>query len=396
MDCSLAGSEPGRISASVRGFTLVELLVTILVMATLMGVSFRLMHAGDESVARSQTQNRLQRLQNCLVGYHAAFGHYPAVPLHASRDFFLKVNDYGIQTDERDDSTVCWRNVRAALLAQPVTVEFPFDEQDAEVKADVAEFAVQDVAWSKAAKKKGGDPTAVAVYAKEYKPFSAALVSSQKNAEDWRGVQVFRYGLLSFLLPRSEFMWFGEKSLYEDFAAWWKFNDLAEYYCPDTGKPLKSSWAELTTAMRTRESPDRDAVLASISQAACARWLPNLAGTVRGGGTFFGVDTFDGKLFREREHDLRDAEASDLFVHASGTATAPKTGYVLDGMTVLDGWESEFYYYSPPPHRMCRIWSAGSDRKTFPPWVDPQQAAKDPKLKAAFAWTRDDIVVQLQ
>lgn len=51
-----------------RGFTLVELLVTVLVMVILMGVSFRLMHGGDDAVARSRTHDRLQRLQNCLSG----------------------------------------------------------------------------------------------------------------------------------------------------------------------------------------------------------------------------------------------------------------------------------------------------------------------------------------
>lgn len=374
---------------------MVELLVTILVMVTLMGISFRLLRGGDESVARHRTQERLQRLQNCLAGYHAAFGHYPAVPLHASHDFHLRVNDFGIQTEHRD-SKVNWRNVRAALLAQPVTVEFPFDERDRGMADMVADYAVEDVAWAKAMKKKGGDPTAVAVYAKEYRPFSASLVSAQREAKSWREVQVFRYGLLSFLLPRSQFMLFGEDGLYTDFAAWKGHNELSEYYHPDTGKPLKSSWSELAQAVRNENGFDRDAVLASTSQAACARWLPNLAGIVRGGGRFYGVDTSDGKSFREREHDLRDAEVSDLFVHASGTAESPKTTYVLDGMTVLDGWENEFFYYSPPPHRTCRIWSAGRDRKTFPPWIDPKQAAKDSELQEALGWTRDDIVAQLQ
>ena len=377
-----------------RGFTLVELLVTVLVMVTLMAVSFRLMHGGDETVARSRTHDRLQRLQKCLSGYRAAFGHYPAVPLHGVRDIYLEANDYGIQTSRRT-SKVSWRNVRAAILSQPVTTEFPFDTENKEVKAEIAAASDADVAWSKAAKTRGGDATAVAVYAKGYKPFSASLVATQKSQSSWRDVQVFRYGLLSFLLPRAQFMLSGEKLVYEKYAQWPDQNELAEYYDPETGKPLKSTWSSLAAAMRT-DGADRKAILASRSQAACAHWLPNLAGIVRGGGTYYGVDTADGKAFRKREDELRDAEASDLLVHASGKADAPKTAYVLNGLTVLDGWENEFYYYSPAPHRTCRIWSAGSDRKTLPPWIDPIAAASDPELKTALAWTRDDLVTLLQ
>ena len=378
-----------------RGFTLVELLVTVLVMVVLMGVSFRLMHGGDDAVARSRTHDRLQRLQNCLSGYRAAFGHYPAVPLHGVRDIYLEANDYGIQTSRRT-SKVVWRNVRAAILSQPVTTEFPFDTEDKAAKADVAEASAADVAWSKATKSRGGDATAVTVYAKGYKPFSASLVATQKNQTSWRDVQVFRYGLLSYLLPRAQFMLFGEKLVYEKYAQWPYQNELAEYYDPETGKPLKSTWSSLAAALRTDDGADRKAILASRSQVACARWLPNLKGIVRGGGTYYGIDTSDGKAFREREDELRDAEAADLLIHASGKPDAPKTAYVLDGLTVLDGWENEFYYYSPAPHRTCRIWSAGSDRRTLPPWIDPVAAASDPELKTALAWTRDDLVSLLQ
>lgn len=368
--------------------------MTIAVMVTLMGIGFSLLRAGDEAVALSVTRSRLQRLQNCLSGYYAAFGHYPAVPLHAERNIYLEANDYGIQT-ERRTSKVVWRNVRAAILAQPVTTEFPFDTENKEVKNDVAEASAADVAWSKAAKTRGGDPTAVAVYAKGYKPFSASLVATQKNQSSWRDVQVFRFGLLSFLLPRAQFMLFGEKLVYEKYVQWPSQNDLAEYYDPKIGKALKSSWSSLAAAMRTIGS-DRKAILASRSQAACARWLPNLAGIVRGGRSYYGIDTSDGKRFREREDELRDAEVADLLVHASGKPDAPKTAYVLDGMTVLDGWENEFFYYSPSPHRTCRIWSAGSDRKTLPPWIDPVEAASNPELKKALIWTRDDLVSSLQ
>lgn len=378
------------------GFTLVELIVVIAVMVTLMGVSFSLMHAGDDAVARNRTLNRLQRLQNCLSGYFAAFGHYPAVPLHASRDWRLKANNYGIQTDSVD-AGVDWLNVRAALLAQPVAVEYPFDCKDAGVKSDVSAASKADITWAKSSKKTG-EAVARAVLTNGYKPFAASMVKSSSGAGDWREVQVYRHGLLAYLLPRVAFMLRGESSVLDGFAAWTAHNDLAEYYDSDTGKALTSTWAELADAMRLDSGRIREAALASSAAATCARWLPNLEGVVRGGGTFFGIDTGDGMAFRERERDLRDAQLADLHIHAPGSAASPnaKSQYILDGMTVLDGWGGELYYYSPAPHRACRVWSAGRDRRTFPPWVDPKAAAKDAALAVALGWTCDDLAVELK
>lgn len=377
-----------------QGFTVVELIVVVAVITVLMGIAFPLVRAGDQGVARNRTLNRLQRLQNCLAGYQAAFGHYPAVPLHGSRDFYLKANDFGIQLPTRT-SDVTWRNVRAALLSQPVTVEFPFDAED-DFDREIESASQADVAWAKAAKKTG-EPTAVAVLTKGYRPFASRLVTAQLLKSSWSDVQVFRHGLLSFLLPRAEFMLAGESALYDRSAQWKAENDLGQYYDPQTGKPLTATWQELSDDLRSGTGPLHAAARRSVSQAACARWMPNLEGCVRGGGTFYGIETSDGRSFRDRDRALRDAEEGDLCIHAPGSASSPTTGsqYVLDGMTVLDGWETEFFYYSPAPHRSCRIWSAGPDRKTFPPWVDPEKAQKDPKLAAALEWTRDDLTVTM-
>jgi len=43
---------------------------------------------------------------------------------------------------------------------------------------------------------------------------------------------------------------------------------------------------------------------------------------------------------------------------------------------MVDGWGNEFYYYSPPPHQTYRLWSAGANGKTFPPWVTDRDLAQ--------------------
>ena len=69
-----------------RAFTLIELLVVVVVIVTRMAITFRLGSIGSESTSRARTVNRMQRLENCLSGYYAAYGSYPPVALHGSRD----------------------------------------------------------------------------------------------------------------------------------------------------------------------------------------------------------------------------------------------------------------------------------------------------------------------
>ena len=77
-----------------KGFTLIELLVVVVILATLMGIVFRLAGCGDESRKRTKTVQRLQRVENALSGYYAAYGTYPPVPLHGSRSIYLKTNNH--------------------------------------------------------------------------------------------------------------------------------------------------------------------------------------------------------------------------------------------------------------------------------------------------------------
>ena len=69
-----------------KGFTLLEMLIVMALLVTLMGIVFKLHDIAGDSEDKSCTILRMQRLENCLAGYHAAFGSYPPVQLHASRN----------------------------------------------------------------------------------------------------------------------------------------------------------------------------------------------------------------------------------------------------------------------------------------------------------------------
>jgi hypothetical protein len=65
--------------------------------------------------------------------------------------------------------------------------------------------------------------------------------------------------------------------------------------------------------------------------------------------------------------------------------------YVLDAVTVKDGWGNEFYYYSPPPYQTYVLWSAGANEKTFPPWV-PRDSLDSKANECVALWVEDDII----
>ena len=57
-----------------RGFTLVELMIVIAVLVTLMAITFRITNTVADTESRTMTITRMQRLENALSGFHAAFG----------------------------------------------------------------------------------------------------------------------------------------------------------------------------------------------------------------------------------------------------------------------------------------------------------------------------------
>ncbi len=376
------------------GFTLIELLIVTVVIVTLMGIVFRLAGAGGDQRAKATTLARMQRIENAISGYYAAYGSYPPVPLQGrSRDINVRVDENGVQGPPTATSSVSLSNpsedmlkqIDAACRAQPVAVLFPFFMSDvnAQKKSD-AEQLVDLVASQ--------DGNA---------QFSSlrSIGALDLDKSDWHEIELFQFGLMSFLLPRYQFMLQGDKEFYDHtmggsakrIGQWAANNQLP---CrPDTGRTY-DSWESIQKYLYQSGSGNPEAAIIETigSQAVCARWMPNFEGIVTGGLTFFGVDTSDddrrylnGKTFTglPKENAWRRQFSTGGF--DSNTAL-----YLLNGMTVVDGWGNEFYYCSEQPYQSYRLWSAGPDRRTFPPWYDLNSFSSSERTKIA-GWTKDDL-----
>ena len=385
-----------------RGFTLVELLVVVVVIVTLMAVTFRLGSAGSDSTARSRTVNRMQRLENCLSGYYAAYGSYPPVALHGSRDYTFTVDGHGIQQTKKDQhvTELTWKSVEAACRSQPVGISYPFADND------MYDY-VHDVSVELQGKANSSDP--------QYKSFQdnealkygfdalcpktmGRIYDKAQKYSDYPDVQVFKLGLLSYIMPRllvifnvqsgqstdTGFSRFFEKSQLQ----WNKNNELPCDF--ETGRPY-SSWNDVISDM----SRNRWKIAALPSQAVCARWMPNLEGIVSGfSRSFYGVNVYDSYY----GNGVVSTETYNPQLYTSGDSQSGGDGYsqqyILDSMTVKDGWGREFYYYSPTPHQSYTLWSSGPDGRTFPPWVADEELQKMDQVDrdTVRKWMADDIM----
>ena len=379
-----------------RGFTLIELLIVVVVIATLMGIVFRLAGMGGDSKARGITIRHLQSLENALSGYYAAFGSYPPVPLHGVRDIYRKTSDEGIQyQDDSDDDTssLNWDYVRAACRAQPVAAEFPFN-----AKAMEEYFA--DVSKSSSGKARDG--------------LMDVGRFQNRHLEDrpWQDIQIFKFGVMSFLLPRYAFMMEGPEEVYES-KQWTANNRRGEFFDPKDGRPLftDNNWIDTFqknmcvgqkygNQNRTTAGDEySNKIMSQPSQAVCARWMPNFAKALScmSGTKFFGIDVCDTSRYFMDKHPDGDYDAGGAIYRPTKDA---KDGggegqmYQLNTISMLDGWYNDLYYYSPPPYQTYRVWSAGANGKTFPPWIDMDQFRRDHAnhAKTAADWMADDIV----
>ena len=388
-----------------KAFTLVEMLIVVVVLVTLMTITFRLGAVNTTSAQRNTTVTRLQKLENCLSGYYAAFGSYPPVAQHGSYNFYLTVDDHGMQNmdgeenqnlwgwdpDEfrkgarKEEEEAAWAQVQAACRTQPVGCAFPFRK----------EYGDYVTAWSdqlkdEAAADKDLDEKKKAMFAAGFDDGVSQNIgrfSRYSDLTDWREVQLFKFGLMSFLLPRYLIMMRSDESLYSDYAQWKGNNSMPSD--PLTGQPY-TSWRKVwDDANKDRDTTDYARVANIPSQAVCARWMPNLADTVwtSRGLTVFGVDIADesGGVFTLGN--------SAGMIHSPGGFSESSTSgqYMLDFCTVRDGWYNEFYYYSPPPYQTYTLWSAGPNGHTFPPWVS-REGLDSKANKCISAWVEDDIV----
>lgn len=393
-----------------RGFTLIEMMVVVMVLVTLMMIMFRLSNAGDEEAARALTVEKMQKIENCLSGYYAAFGSYPPVKLHGSRSIFYRTSLQGIQTDQYNENiwgneVVAWKQVEAACRSQPVSIEYPFStDYSAKIKAysdtmrELAEKNPEKVIASVGEEK-------YLQYVGSYTDGSDSL-GRDGGDTDWRKVHRFKFGLLSYLIPRYVVMLRAGDNYYNGNCPQWDANNRLP--CdPVTGRQY-ASWSQMKDFLDN--DAERRAHIENIpSQAICARWLPNLAGICMSEDRLevFGIElapadpegTDIDMSSNSSEESIRTGSGTWTYMirengfniyTGAGGLNSIQDQYILAGVKILDGWKNDFYYYSPEPHQSYTLWSAGKDGKTFPPWISRDTLPTDAKPIVA-SWVADDI-----
>ena len=204
---------------------------------------------------------------------------------------------------------------------------------------------------------------------------------------------------MSYLLPRYFIMMGGSSKYFEEggYAQWSKNNQKP---CdPFTGDDIQ--WTSVYNWVQEYDngngrSENVTKLLMMPSQSICARWLPNLEGICLCDSdiSLFGVHI---KSSHWRDKGIFDSMAiQDLAPSVRGACYTPdgndsyRDQYVLDSVTVQDGWGHEFYYYSRSPYQSYTLWSAGPDGRTFPSWIARDRLSGQ-ELDMAAKWTKDDI-----
>lgn len=396
-----------------KAFTLVELMVVTVVLVTLMTIMFRLAGIGGDSAAANTTADRMHRLENALSGYYAAFGTYPPVKLHASRNPFIQTDDYGNQDQDGGEKTSIWGwldgdgkvtnakaeqeawvQVAAACRAQPVASEFPFP------KDKLKDYVDKLSAKMTLDAPKMSDERARRIFERKFDDGVSTRITrfaQYSEDSDWQILQLFRFGLMSFLLPRYLVMMNSTKDLFESYAQWTGNNTLPRD--PLTGQPMPG-WAYMQQNYITksnRTNSDTAHVLNIPSQAACARWMASFDRSLYCNYpiVLFGVHVWES----DNSDDEAAAEMKISFgvsaddVHVPGGFEKGDTSaqYILDKVTMRDGWGNDFFYYSPAPYQSYVLWSAGPNGRTFPPWISRESLDADAK-RCTGHWIKDDIV----
>jgi len=121
------------------------------------------------------------------------------------------------------------------------------------------------------------------------------------------------------------------------------------------------------------------------SQSACTRWLPNLERSCYSPlpFRFFGISICD--------DGQRLSTDYGIFCPGGADSNSFDQQYVLNVVTVTDGWHNELYYYSPPPYQSYVLWSSGPNGRTYPPWMS-REGLSESQNKCISAWIDDDIV----
>ncbi len=429
-----------------RAFTLLELLIVIVIMTSLMTMIYRLTGIAGSANGASTTVATMQRLENALSGYLAAFGSYPPVKVQGSRDIYRKVTEGGTYYSEPDEMfNRHWRpahqmilQVKTACMSQPVQCDFPYEPED-DIQVDETSSMIQKKleqgvydADIKRFRKELGDSLTELYLQAARNGFDAldggaglgrfnkkvkgvdGVEASLFDKEDWKDVQVFRFGLLSFLLPRYLFMCkstsLGEADVLGKFRQWTANNALpARYWLDGTPYPNWNDFLADLGSIPEGTDENKWHIEMIPSQSVCQRWIANLSPIVAGAHrSFYGVEVggMMNSLLIEKWSDVYDIAISP----GGGETGSVEDLYVLDSYKVVDGWGSPLYYYSPPPYMSYRLWSGGPggpaaedarrEGATFPPWMsltdldkpDDDGVSPEEQRRIAGAWMSDDII----
>lgn len=384
-----------------RAFTLVELLVVVVVIAILASIVFRLAGLGEGLSKRNITIIRMQRLENAISGYFAAYGSYPPVDLQGrSRNIFYEANGYGIQQIRQGpkksikigggDEDPGWLQIRAACMAQPVAMEYPPSKDQQSYIKMVAEGLKMkhDMGFGEFA---GAEKLGFLFDGLE----QPQQLSGKYHQPSWADTQVFKFGLMSYLLPRYILMMgHADNTLYDNFDQWGANNAMP---CRFEEGVQYGSWQDLN--IDRRQSSERWKIALLPTQTICMRWLPNLEETLTysfGQCAVYGINLVaDGE-----DNDLNDSKIPRNIYSAgdsqSGTGVSGSQQYALEYISCHDGWGEDLYYYSPPPYQGYRLWSSGENRRTFPPWIPDEEIESNQSLSGYKGlirnWVADDIV----
>lgn len=398
-----------------KAFTLVELLIVVVVIVTLMSMTFRLAGLGEDQEARNITITRMQKLENALSGYYAAYGTYPPVALHGTHNIYAKVDAYGIQSPDEVNTSIwgwntvgeqaeqdAWRQVEAACRAQPVDCRYPFpdDAEWTELITEVSEgmkMLASDSSlgeWGRVCEEKKN------LFAQGFDALNGTLgrFGGNYGKTSWQEIQVFKYGLLSYLLPRYLIMMQGDDSFYERFAQWRENNSAP---CdPFTGRRM--DWTGGSDSVKELSVSDKASDLAKVanipSQAICARWLPNFEKTLScvRETHIFGIqinaenDAYGHGIGLNLDNMRENIKTLELFC-AGPYNKKNGAPYILDGITITDGWGKALYYYSPTPYQGYTLWSSGKNERTFPPWLR-RDLLDSQARRCTGIWIADDIM----
>lgn len=337
-------------SSKNAAFTLIEMLVVVAVVGLLIAGIFKLMGLAGNMSKKAETIARMQRIQNALAGYYAAYGTYPPVKVYGSSNPYLKQELKNGKLEYEEVNSLSSVNANAAAAAQPTGFLYP-------TAVILDEY--------------------IASYYKSQGRSVASAARVLGNAEgdvSWSTYRLFQFGLLSFLVPRIDFV--GANFLFEG---------TDREYAPEESFFRTKQWVDANVAKYPKGGGNGSQMRffrdkCNEERSKCGKWITQLEKLITGQcypvlGTTLSQD------------------GSSLLLSIQQASSG--TEYALQQSGLNDGWGNPFYYHSAPPYQSYRLWSAGPNGNTFPCWISYDAVKKQKGKKDATLmqeWISDDII----